>query len=338
METANLDILAIDLGYGDVKVMTKSKRFTFTSGYAPFRPADMGIGVAYGTSVQVDGRTMGPHIVGEKAKYYPGYTEPVGDSRLGQEEILPLIAEAMVQAGDDLNGDIILSTGAPLDLYPKEKSSINRWLNKTFVLNTTNGFSRAVTIRKIITRPQGIAAAISLAAEKKLPRTPGIGVIVDIGSRTTDIVSIALEHLEPVRPLCFSIPIGVGDFFNAAAEGIGKSLQGFRPKKSLVQQLVSHTKYAHAGNTILLPPIFTQARTVTETTIANEIKTRLGEQASFVTTVIGVGGGAVESILGGVLHKILPGVTVIALSPEESVYKNAEGYYVIAAESSREAA
>jgi len=339
-----MNVLAIDIGYGDTKVAVNQKPFSYKSGYAPYRSSEVGLGSSYGVTATItedindrlfaggtpSKRTIGPYIVGDKSTLYPGYTEPVGNSRLGNDDAIPLLAEAILRSG--LSGDIVLSTGAPLDLYGMEKDAVQQWFGKTINVTATDGRSTTVRIAKIVTRPQGVAAAIALVSLKVMPSDHGIGVIVDIGSRTTDVVSLALSpsDIDPIRPLCFSVPVGVGDFLNFISEGIGRELKGFRPQRSLVQASLGKDVFTYGGKSCPLKPIVEQARKAVVTSLGNEIRRRFGEQAGLVVAVAAVGGGALPNLLGPATSLLFPGIEPLAISPEDSVFMNAAGYLVAA--------
>lgn len=328
--------LAIDIGYGETKVAVDQKSFSYRSGFAPFRESDVDVGTAYGIKIAVQSpqdqpyRDIGTYIVGDKSVLYPGYTEPVGNERLGTEEGLVLLAEAIFRA--DLNGDIVVSTGAPLDLYGKEKKNAAKWEGLKLVVTGTNGRQCAVTIAKVITRPQGVAAAIALTSLNMLPSESGIGVVVDIGSRTTDVVSLALspKDVDPIRPLCFSIPVGVGDFMNFVGEGLSKAFGGFRPKRSLVQNALGQAVFTYGGKSCEMAPIVDRARNAVVTSLSNEIRRRFGEQGEFVVVAAAVGGGSLPDLLGPVVGRLFEGVPLVTVSAEDSIFMNAAGYLIVA--------
>lgn len=326
-------ILAIDIGYRDTKVKTSDKTFSFASSYAPFRSSDIGIGSSYGIATHI-----GPHtneslentvIVGDKAYLYPGSIEPVSNGRLGTDEVLPILGEAILRG--NLNGDIVLSTGAPLDLFLREKDSVKRWENKEITVRSTNGRKNSVVIRKIIMYPQGVAASIYLFSSYELPKKPGfIGVVVDIGSKTTDVVTLSLEDREPIRPLCFSIPRGVGDYFNAIADGISKEIGGFRPDRTIIQNCFMDEKFVYEGRTVSMGPIVSAARSAEMGSISNEIRRRIGEKSSLVQLVVAVGGGALPKLLGRMGYSLFQGANVREINETEAKFANALGYYTAA--------
>ena len=124
---------------------------------------------------------------------YPNFTEPLSDERLGTDGALVLLGEAIVRAG--VYGEIALATGAPLDLFVKERESVKVWKDMELTVSTTNGKNYKVKIAEIFMQPQSLGAAIALENLDRFPRLPGIGVVIDIGSKTTDIVSLAMSEM-----------------------------------------------------------------------------------------------------------------------------------------------
>jgi len=329
-----MKILAMDIGYGDTKVMYENKKFIYPSGFAPYPRRELGVGNSYGIACRMTGRPeIGPFIVGEKAQLYPGFTEPIeptGSARLSSDSVIPLIGEAVIRSG--ASGTVVLSTGAPLDLYALERAGIRDFTGKHLIVETTNGLRREITIGSVVSRPQGVAAAVALASEGLFPSIPGLGVVIDIGSRTTDIVTVSLsDDLDPVKPLCFSIPVGIRDFLNVIADAIGKECQGFRPKRQLIQASLSKPTFTVGKKSVLLPVFIQEARKSIATMLSNEILSRFGEQSGFVTAVCGVGGGASPLLLGKTIHTLFPGAQEVLLpegiGPE---YLNVMGYNVAA--------
>ena len=329
-------ILAIDIGYGETKGQFEGKNFTFRSGFAPYRKGDVPMGSSYGISIhatlthqdgRVEEKNLGPFIVGDISMLYPNFTEPVGNERLGTDNALVLLGEALLRAG--VYGDVILSTGAPLDLFSSERENARRWKGLNITVTSTNGKKLFARIVDIVTQPQGVAAAVALEELNLLPKTFGIAVVIDIGAKTTDVVSIALtkDNMDAIRPLCFSIPVGVGDLFNRIGEGISKDLGGFRPQRGLIQAALGRETFSHSGKTCNLAPIEQEARESTILALSNEIRRRFGEQIGLVISIAVVGGGAKDFLLGRVVDGLFPGAEIIPIDSAVAPYMNAAGYY-----------
>ena len=342
----NLPILAIDMGYGDTKAMSygpTNPRLVFRSAFAPFRSSGVPLGTSYGITVETsrmdmdlgpESRNVGPFIVGDKSPLYPGATEPAGKERLGTDAALLFIGEAMLRSG--ISGDFILSTGAPLDLFAEESRKASRLSGVDITVKSTKGQTVKGRIVNVITRPQGFAAAMALRGADKFPKVPGIAVLVDIGSRTTDVMSIALtetgEGLDPIPPLCFSIPVGVGEFLNRIGEGISRELKDFQPQRTLIQANLGQKMFHYSGKSCELAPIEAAARTSTVGVIVEEIRRRFGEQIPMVVSLAVVGGGAKPNLLAPVSRGLFPGAVPLEIDPDHAVFMNTEGYLLAAIE------
>ena len=348
-EKLNQNILAIDIGYGSTKVRTESDRFVFPSGYAPFRTQDLGYGSTYGITVRVKGLggpEVGPFIVGSTAaRMTPGYTEPMealGHSRLSSEDMLPILGEAIVRG--KLQGDIILSTGGPLDMYAREKAGVQRWAGKTIEVATTDGRVHTVTITKVLTKPQGIAASIALSGMGAFPDIPegeeDMCTLLDIGRKTTDVVTVLLTQskIEPIKDLCFSLNLGVGDFLNTVGERLSRVMQGVAPPMPIVEDAVRRGKLKYAGQEYDMIPVVKVAREEKSAQLTDEVRRKFSEKAGYVRHVIGTGGGALPLYWGQVFTTLFPGADVLTPAPEDVVYLNVEGYYLFAVHVSTSAA
>lgn len=332
MSMSPRSVLAIDIGYGDVKVMANNHRFSFLAGYAPFRGGDAGYGNSVGLRYAIPelGQTDGPFIVGDKSRLFQNYLEPSGDGRVGSVDALPLLAKAIFDAR--LEGEIVLSTGAPIELYKHEKGHASTWEGVHLDIHDTKGEARSVFISKVVLRPQGVAAAISLVGRKLMVRDPGLGIVVDIGSRTTDIATLSLEESGPpdmIEGLCFSIPKGVVDMVNKVAEQIGARLGGFPPPRHLVQKVMHRPTYTFSGVNVDLAKMVEAARHDVGRAIVNEIRRRLGDALGQVVAIAGAGGGARPELLGSVVDGVVPTLRPTHLAGDGSTYLNVEGYYIM---------
>lgn len=332
-----MEILALDIGFGETKGMFKDKTFTFRSGFAPFRKSDAAGSHSYGITVtaklkkpngEIEEKTLGPYIAGDKSMLYPNFTEPLSDERLGTDGALVLLGEAIVRAG--AYGEIALATGAPLDLFVKERESVKVWKDMELTVSTTNGKNYKVKISEIFMQPQSLGAAIALENLDRFPRLPGIGVVIDIGSKTTDIVSLAMseneEPLDIIRPLCFSLRGGVGDFFNRIGNGIARELGTFRPQTGLIKAAIGKETFSFSGKSCALRPIETAIRNEVVQSIQNEIRLRFGEQLPLVVAVAVVGGGAKPFLLGSVVEGLFPGAEIVPVELDIAPLMNAAGF------------
>lgn len=150
----------------------------------------------------------------------------------------------------------------------------------------------------------------------------GYGVVVDIGSRTTDVLTINLQNMEPVVDLCFSIQVGIGDAVSEVGKAIARETGFIVPTEVAHKALTSTVmfKQREVGGPKVSGPILES--------LSNRIIDRLreylrGGELDMITALIPVGGGA--SLIGDRLEVLAPGV-MVKISPEDAPFANALGY------------
>lgn len=310
-----MQAVGVDVGFGSVKTVWHGGKAVFP---AVWSEAPEGDASSWGLAgapapLEVDGRRV---IVGPAADRRPGGHRPFGDGRLADPEALPLLAAALWAAG--VCGDVVLGSGMPLGAFAQEHPAARRALEGVSLRLACDGHATTVRVARLVLRPQGVGAALWLLAQGRLP-TDGLGVVVDVGTRTTEVVTLDLADASPVLPLCWSTAVGV----TQAAESLATETQAtthWPPPVDLCEaRLRGHSPTWH-GHT--LPEAAPHLDRLAGTLRA-DIQRRIGDAAGRVTAVALVGGGGV--LLGSRLANLLPGV-VVALSPEEAVFANAEGY------------
>lgn len=313
-------LVAIDVGYGDVKWATGGKRGKFPSRYASHRKANWGIGSGGASVLMVDGE--GPFAFGEDASGLPGCREPQHDGRLADPATLPLLAAALFSALPE-GGEVCLASGLPLGTYDREAEAAKAYLRGREIRVSAGKREMTYTIRRVVLRPQGVGAALYLAARGLLPRGDGSLLVVDVGSRTTDCLTLRARNLEPVMELSGSLQTGIGD----AAAGLAGEIaggMGFVPPLAVAQEaLATEVVYGGArygGPAAAKPHLVTLANT-----IRDGVRAYLRGSLSQVAAVALVGGGA--ALLGDRLT--LPGAPV-KVPPRDAAYANCLGYLVAA--------
>ncbi|MDA8147050.1 MAG: ParM/StbA family protein, partial [Thermaerobacter sp.] len=180
-------LIAVDIGYGDTKVVgADGRRHRFPSRWAPHRAASWGIG-STARVLSVDGRE--PFAYGEAADGLPGCREPQEDGRLTDPATLPLLAAAIHAARVPDGAEVVLGSGLPLGSYDLEAHAAREALRGRTLAIGQGKDVRRVTIRKVVLRPQGVGAALHLVATGVLRATSGLLLVVDVGSRTTDVLA-----------------------------------------------------------------------------------------------------------------------------------------------------
>ena len=172
-----MDSLGVDLGYGLCKWAHAASRGCFASVWRPDGTGTEGWGMAAPAVLSVDGV---PLVIGDAASSHTAARRPFGDGRLADPETWPLLAAALWQAGVD--GEVALGSGPPLGSFAAEKDAARSTLEGRTLRLSDGARERAVRIARLVLRPQGVGAALYLAARGLLPLSGGYAVVVDVGT------------------------------------------------------------------------------------------------------------------------------------------------------------
>lgn len=323
--------VGIDLGYGDTKVIgVGGRRERFPSRWAPFQSTkEWGMGGKI-LVLSVDGEP--PTVAGESATNMAGVREPVGDGRLVDRGSLPILAAALWRTGAGANGqpaEVVLGSGTPLSFFQTEAPAAAAALQgRTFHLAAADGEERSITIDRVVMRPQGVGAALHLAAQGKFPAKSGIGVVIDIGSRTTDVLTLDLQTLEPIKSLSFSIEQGVGDAVARMIARIEEDTRHAPPVEVAREALGSQVEWRQrqVGGPEVAAPIYRDLADQIQTAIAQRLRANLSKVGAMAV----VGGGA--GVMGEALEALAPG-TRLVVDPGDVQYANALGFQMVAEKS-----
>lgn len=310
-----MQAVGIDLGFGVVKVAGPDGRTAFASAWTPYSGGAEAWGI--GTADQpltVDGRTV---MVGDRAASRPGAHRPYGDGRLADPEALPLLAAALWRSG--VQGDVVLGSGTPLGRFAQERAAARRALEGRTLTLGDGTRQRTVHIGKMVLRPQGVGAALYLGTIGLLRAdADGYAVVVDIGTRTTDVLTVDARDMSPVMPLCFSFEAGIA----TAAEAVARMIQsdtGHLPPPDVTMAALRRPA-VWRGQPIGGAP---EAMEELTTGVRDEIRRRFGADAGRVAVLALVGGGG--TLLSDRLADVLPG-TVAPVGAQNALYANAEGF------------
>ncbi len=312
-----MQVVAADIGYGQVKWVAGSRRGRFEAAWAPHTPG----AESWGLGSQPEVLRIGDQgvIAGDRAASLPGAHRPFGPGRLADPEALPLLAQALWEAGAE--GEVMLGSGTPLGAFAQERAAA-RAAREGRTLHLSDGRrERTMRIARVVLRPQGVGAALFLAAQGRMPAGPGYGLVVDVGSRTTDVLCLELRDLTPVTALSFSLESGVSTVAGALAAAIQRAT-GHLPPPDLAQAALMAPAAWH-GRTFGGPAEAAPHLDALAETIAAELRRRLGGDLGRVAATALVGGGAL--LLGDRLAELAPG-RPIPVRPEEAVFANALGY------------
>lgn len=313
-----MDAVGVDLGYGRTKWAHGAARGALASVWRPAEDAaaaeTWGLGGA--PALFVDGR---PVVAGEDAAAHPGARRPFGDGRLADPEALPLLGAALWQAG--VEGDVALGSGPPLGRFAAEREAARSALEGRTLRLSDGARQRTVRIARLALRPQGVGAALYLAARGLLPAGGGYAVVVDVGTRTTDVMAASLRDLSPMFELCCSLGLGVA----TAANALGREVQrrtGHLPPFGVAEAAL-RAPQPWQGGTVGGPEDASPYLDALAAAIRREVQRVFGDAAQQVAALALVGGGA--ALLGERLRGLLPGHTV-TLTDHERLYANAIGF------------
>ncbi len=284
-----MHIVAVDIGYGDAKVVgADGRRHSFPSRWAPHRTAAWGIG-ATAKVLTLDGGE--PFVVGQGADGLPACREPQSDGRLSDPATLPLLAAALSVARLPDGAEVALGSGLPLGSYDLEAPAAREALRGRTLAIGAGKELRQVTIRRVVLRPQGVGAALHLVASGWLRARSGLVLILDVGSRTTDVLVLHARTLEPIAELSGSLALGVGDAAAALAQEIATQA-GFVPPAALAREALAreavHRGKTYGGAKAAAPHLDVLAGRITD-----GLRAMLREALDAVAALALVGGGAV---------------------------------------------
>ncbi|MDI3297634.1 MAG: ParM/StbA family protein [Bacillota bacterium] len=314
-----LVVIGIDLGYGRVKVAARERRpFDLAAAWAPAPQADWGLGRT--RPVFVDGRA---YVIGDAAEARPGARRPFGTGLLASADALPLLGAALWLAGAD--GDVALGTGTPLGAFMREREAAREALEGRAIAVGDGRRERRVVIRRLALQPEGVAAAAWLAASGRLPRAPGYGAVLDVGTRTLDVLALELSRLEPLPELSFTEDLGLASAAEALAGRIEAELGSRLPPDLALRALREPVTWN--GRQVGGPDGANWALDGLAELIRDAVARRLGGEAGRVRAWAAVGGGSIA--LGQRLDGILPGERA-RMTEREAIFANAMGFALAA--------
>ena len=191
--------LGVDVGYGRVKYVVGERRCHWAAAWVSAGVDAFGIGQV-APPLFLDGQ---PVVVGDRAAARPGAHRPFGDGRLADPEALPLLAQALWESG--VQGEVVLGSGMPLGFFMQEREAARQaLLGRTLRLGDGRR-ETTVCITRLVLRPQGVGAALWLLQERRLPEGDGYVVVLDVGTRTVDVLTCDAVDMAPVDGLSFSL-------------------------------------------------------------------------------------------------------------------------------------
>ena len=312
-----MQAVGVDLGYGVTKWVGPLGHGSAPSVWSAAGEDGAAWGMQGTRRLVVDGMAV---CVGADAEASPDAHRPFGDGRLADAEALPLLGAAIWATG--VQGDIVLGSGMPLGRFAQERESAKAALEGR-VLHLGDGAHEAtVRIARLVLRPQGVGAALWLLA-RGLLSGDGLGAVIDVGTRTTDVVTLDLGDGRPVMSLCWSSAVGLATAGEALAADAAREV-GWSPPPDLCMSALGGRTVRWHSQPLPAPAPYLDALAAG---VQADVRRHMGDAAGRVSAVALVGGGC--ALLGDRLHGMLGG-EVVQLSADEAVRANAEGYRVAA--------
>jgi actin-like ATPase involved in cell morphogenesis len=321
-------ILGVDLGYGDTKLVTENdKKAKFPSRWTPAESRNWGIGgnVPILSINGEDSFMFGEDATGTNVR------EPQGDGRLTDPNAMQLLAGALWKSGIGKaaqNVEVILASGTQLGSFDKEITAAKELLEgKDIKIKSATGDEQNFKISKLVMRPQGVGAAIYLLNQGLIKKQYGNGVLIDIGFKTTDVLTLNLKNMEPLIEHSFSIQAGVGDVVSGMSKKIGKETGFVVPAdvaRDAIGQKITFKQIPIGGPDVSGPLLNDLAQK-----IADDMRENLREDLNRITSLIPVGGGSI--LIGEKLEELAPG-HMVKVPPEDMQFANVLGYSIAASE------
>lgn len=318
-----MEVIGIDLGYGETKVICPDgSRIKFPSRWKMHDNEAWGFGGMVSV-LSLDGGqrfTFGNAAIGENTR------EPLGDGRLSDRDSLPLLAAALWSSGigkEEGSANVVLGSGTPLGRFHIEATEARITLtNRKFRLESGEDDTREIKISQLVMRPQGVGAALHLLDKGLIHQELGYGLIVDVGSRTTDVLTVNLADMEPVVDMSFSMQEGVGNAVASMNRLIARETGYTAPSDVAMSALIHKVAYRQrkVGGEEQARPILD----ILAGKIVDKIRTTMRGELDRVTALIPVGGGS--RLIGNNLEILAPG-TLVEVGEEDKQFANALGYF-----------
>lgn len=318
-----MDVIGIDLGYGETKVICPDgSRIKFPSRWKVHESESWGFGGMVSV-LSLDGGqrfTFGDAAIGENTR------EPLGDGRLSDRDSFPLLGAALWSSGvgkEEGSANVILGSGTPLGRFHLEAREAKANLsNRIFKIESRENESRDIKISQLVMRPQGVGAALYLLDKGLIQQEIGYGLIIDIGTRTTDVLTVNLTDMEPVVDMSFSVQEGVGNAVASMNRLISRETGYTAPSDVALTALVKQVNYRQrvVGGEERARPILD----ILAGKIIDRIRTTLRGELDRVVALVPVGGGS--RLIGSDLEILAPG-TLVEVEEEDKQFANALGYF-----------
>lgn len=321
-------VIAVDVGYGQVKYLTGQKKGQFRSIYSCCEHENT-------LTIEVEGKEPLSFLYGEESPH-GGRLFSVENQRLFSTPGLILISAALWESG--VEGEVTLATGIPFDLYASEKDHAAAFWNGRRITLTRNGAKRIIHIVRTDVYQQGYAALYAAMHEPSfqgnLPAYSDLVAMIDVGQRLTNVV---LATVKPAFSLKTASSFTMVRGMNDAEFKIRKEITSHYNLLGI--NLIPHdfiSLFLEEGKIDYLDEIadFTKRREeilkYVSKRISQEIKSYWQSQETRVGLFYLAGGGM--KYLKDYFTKYFENAVVYETETLAAQYANVKGYYLMAQE------
>jgi len=308
-----MNIVAVDIGYGRVKLYNSQIKFSYPSYLVKYTPSDISF-FATPDYIEVNDNKF---YVGEDA-YTMGKLIPlIGENFHGSDEWKALLGYALYRYFQEKGGynDIdLLVLGLPLNQYNEERKQKIKYIKS--ITASVNDQSFSVKVKDIVVLPQG-AGAVMLYQDKYDSMA-----IIDIGYYTIDLALFLDGKFVFSRSLSFNF--GIHELYKNVAKKISKKFN-YRPDYKKIEEIVKTKKVKIKGAEQKVDDLIDECKLNYCFDLVNMIKDEWEDSQKEAEKMLFIGGGA------EIIKDILPADPQF-LVPENPAFANALGYMKYAEE------
>lgn len=302
MPQNTIQTIAIDIGYGDTKVMFKDKIFKFASAIEKKKESQADYAQSMDDVYEYEGRK---YCVGDKALTNAVSTR--GFNFLVKYSPL-IIFHALTIAKVDITQPIQIITGLSIVNWQEREE----FTNAISTININNSVIQPKI--KLMAQGQGIYLDYNDAKDN------GDVCIVDIGYNTFDF--LVFTNGKPRQDLSFATKKGANEIITELQTKIKKRFQ-FDASEQIAKKIFLDNSIEIYGNNIDLTDEIEDAKKDYVTFLIDELKSQRGDLLKTAKKVIFSGGGTyfLDDI------KLLKDTPNIAFSQKPYEFANVRGYY-----------
>ncbi|MGA1847266.1 ParM/StbA family protein [Deferribacter abyssi] len=308
-----MNIVAVDIGYGRIKLYNSKIKFSYPSYLVKYTPSDISF-FATPDYIEVNDNKF---YVGEDA-YTMGKLIPlIGENFHGSNEWKALLSYALYRYFQEKGGysDIdLLILGLPLNQYNEKRKQKIKSIKS--ITASVNDQSFNVKVKDVIVLPQG-AGAVMLYQDKYDSMA-----IIDIGYYTIDLALFLDGKFVFNRSLSFNF--GIHELYKNVAKKISKKFN-YRPDYKKIEEIVKTKKIKIKGAEHKVDHIIDECKLNYCFDLVNMIKDEWEDSQKEAEKMLFIGGGA------EVIKNMLPADPQF-LVPENPAFANAIGYMKYAEE------